>query len=481
MLQREGNSWNRIWLSSIAEDKRTSSQPDPHKAWAYRRSSKDLPSLYEPNSSSIFPDKVNIEYHQPEKVPQCSTVNLTWQGGQPPFTLFGEQRSKDGRKDSVKWTIASNLQGRYFNWTGEYLPLCCGLYGYAYSAEGSLTAAVSDDADIEIRCEDSTVSDEKNPSAHVAAPHVHFKIARSSADNGRACLDSFSTTTFKTGLYLQRRQETSEAFGSYGPPWLGKISSLATNPHQQGMVVGMSVAIAVLFLGFVIILWLYVRLRTKVKATRSVQKTLVAWREGGPCVVGGSVADHTEGGLPRTRELPHRSMYSRLFGHAVSKPSGDASFNAENYLHIFKQLSEGSNFSNPTTASPPHPEGAPPTLLPEVARISSIPVLHTPQRQAEEESEVVVPPPPVHDPNLQRKILAWESTFVPARHLSVAPSEPASTVGGFSAISDEHYHRSKASTMSPGGSISPTPSKNQAKRNLLGSSETAVAAGSAQR
>lgn len=420
---------------------------------------------------------------QPEKVPQCSTVNLTWQGGEPPFTLLGERRSKDGRRDSKeaeKWTIASNLQERYFAWTGEYLPLCGKLC--AYLAEGSSTAAVSGNADIEITCEDVSAFDEKQSSVHAAAPHVHFKIARSSGENG-PCLDDGSTTTFKTGLKLQQRQETSEAFGSYAPPWLGKVSSLAINPHQQGMVVGMSVAIAVLFLGFVIMLCLYVRLRTKIKATCSVKKTLAAWREGGPRSIGGSVSDHTPAGLSGLRELPHRSMYSRLFGHATNRQTEDAAFNAENYLHIFKQLSEGSNFSNSTAASPPHPERAPLTLPPDIARSSSIPVIHTPQRQADEESEVVVPPPPVHDPNLQRKILAWESTFVPARHLSVAPSEHASTVGGFSAISDDHYHRSKASTMSPGGTISPTSSRNQAKWNLFASSKTATAAAveSAQR
>lgn len=421
---------------------------------------------------------------QPEKVPQCSTVNLTWQGGEPPFTLLGERRSRGVRKDSeevVRWMIASNLQERCFNWTGEYLPLCRGLY--TYLAEGPLIAAVSDDADIEVLCVDSSVSDKKTASEHAAAPHVHFKIARSSGENGRACLDNDNNITFKTGPNLQRRQETSEAFGSYAPPWLGKVSSLATNPHQQGTVVGMSVAIAVLFLGFVIMLCLYVRLRTKIKTTCSVKKTLAAWREGDPRSIGGSVSDHTPAGLSGPRELPLRSMYSRLFGHAINRQTEDAAFNVENYLHIFKQLSEGSNFSNSTAASPPHPERAPLTLPPDIARNSSIPVIHTPQRQADEESEVVIPPPPVHDANLQRKILAWESTFVPARHLSVAPSEHASTVGGFSAISDEHYHRSKASTMSPGDSISPTSSRNQAKWKLLASSKTATAAavGSAQR
>lgn len=347
-------------------------------------------------------------------------------------------------------------------------------------------AAVPDDHNIEISCADANT--------HITSVEAStgLRILKSNTTEQAACLsDPAATRTPGVPNFQEVISSTVEAIPkaptrqAAAPP-----SSSTVDNFWDANTAALSVSIGVVSLALVVVLLLYIRLRRR--KTASLRRD--AFHEDGSAMDREADEKRWSASVPATPIIEEhnirpislatttvpqqQSMYSTLFGGIVrphrsagaptepvtSRPSlaGAFSENESTAIDIPSTRSVGSLATSERLDGPGllAQRQKPADLFQVISvREPGNPEEAENTHQQEVEPEILQHRLAVGAAEvslLQRKMKAWESSMHHlARRGSLAPpSKQASTVGAVSAVSDEHYHRRKASTMTPSASKS---------------------------
>lgn len=229
---------------------------------------------------------------------------------------------------------------------------------------------------------------------------------------------------------------------------------------RSGTIAGLSISVGVLSLAFLILLFLHIKLTRRFKRVQRSQATVGKWTD----------ARHELEERKESRDQIQEDSTWETFSSSIQAPaqlklknnttqsySGISLFSSGTSASRLSSFFE--NRSASRMGSNPNADNQAATRQSTTSRASSA----TTSNPFEDYSEIASSSGHTDNNGYDHEqtsiskrysrattTLSDSHTIQSGRsHLSSAPSEQASTVGGVSAISDDHYHRRKACTISP--------------------------------
>jgi hypothetical protein len=304
---------------------------------------------------------------------------------------------------------------------------------------------------------DSTWCMSQYPEAVAASPGVRVDLQQAAIITSSAMAPTTtSTTTFSRLSYTLAPARNGTGSSS------GATQTLAEKEYgdRSGVIAGLSISVGVLSIAFLLLLFFHIRLIRRVKRSEKGQATIGKWSKRHFDDDAQELDDAekpwesftitkpqpTSSLSSRKERIPHtlsgaslfstQSGTSRMSSFFENRSASRTGQNNNNEQHDMRQSS--SSTANPfedyseTASTSSHHTTRTTTTMGENALSASISKRYSTAETAISESNTI-------------------QSGSGRSHLSATPSEQASTVGGASAVSDEYYHRKKATTISPTG------------------------------
>lgn len=295
------------------------------------------------------------------------------------------------------------------------------------------------------------------PAAAAASPGVQVDLQQAAAfiTSSTSSNGASPTTISSTSPYTlaQARNGTGSSSGA--------TQSLAEKQYgdRSGVIAGLSISVGVLSLAFLILLFFHIRLMRRVRRSDRGQTTIGKWskqhfdndaqeskdaekpwesftvtkpqaassslssrKERTPHAFSGTSFFSTQSGTSRLSSFFEHRSASRS-GQNNNSEQRDMRQSSSSTVNPFEDYSEIASTSSHRTTT---------TTLDDTSSSASRSKRYSTAETAISESNTI-------------------QSESGRSHVSAAPSEKASTVGDASAVSDEYYHRKKATTISPTG------------------------------
>lgn len=277
------------------------------------------------------------------------------------------------------------------------------------------------------------------PDAAAASPGVQVDVPRQLRAAGPTTSSSVgaAAATLSTST-LQRN-------GAY--PDSGSSSSVTSTAGEfrdmSGVIAGLSISVGVLSLAFIILLFLHIRLKRHLGRSATRQATIGNWSKR---------HFDSDGDDNDAKELdkPWETF-------SISKPkpaSSSLSSRKERTPHTYSATSLLSSQSSTSRLSSFFENRSASRTgnnqnhhARDSRSIGSNPFEDYGERTSTTSRDTTISAPKRY--SLAETAISDSNTIQSGSHMSTAMSEQASTVGGASVLSDEHYHRRKACTISP--------------------------------